>query len=255
MRKAAVGLGLALVLAIAAPASASASTLAAWWPFYENGGTVAHDVSGHGNSGTLSGAAQWVPGYFGPGLSFDGSTGRVDVPDSASLEPASAVSVTAWVKANGSPGPYKHIVAKGAQSCNAASYALYTGANNGLAFYISQNDGMSWTASPDAGTGVWDGNWHFVVGTYDGSAVHLYVDGKEVGTGSPASGPIGYGLPDGNDLFVGHYDGCPQHDFAGTVDEPTVWSSALTPSQVSFAYRFMIALHGWVSRLPSFPGS
>ena len=33
---------------------------------------------------------------------------------------------------------------------------------------------------------VWDGKWHHVAGTFDGSTVRLYVDGVQVGTGTPA---------------------------------------------------------------------
>jgi hypothetical protein len=244
-----------LALVFAASASAASSPLDGWWPFYEGSGTVAHDNSGHGNTGTLSGATQWVPGYFGPGLSFDGSTARVDVPDSPSLDSTAALSVGAYVKTSGSPGNFEYIVAKGASGCIAASYALYTGPNGGLQFYVSQNSGSSYTRSPDAGAAVWNGKWHFVVGTYDGSAVRLYVDGQQVGSGTPLSGPVGYGLPNGNDLFFGHYDGCSGLDFAGSLDEPTVWSTALTPQEVSASYKILTALHGFFSRLPSWPSS
>jgi hypothetical protein len=246
---------LAVLFPLVAAASATAATpsLDGWWPLYEGSGTVAHDASGHHNDGTVSGTSPWSAGYFGSALSADGSTTRVDVPDSPSLEPASAVSVTAWVRASGPAGQFQYIIAKGASSCMAASYGLYTASDGGLAFYVSQNDGFTFTASPDPGSGLWDGKWHFVVGTYDGSAVRLYVDGAQVGTGTPASGAIGYGLTSGNDLFIGHYDGCPAHDFVGTIDEPTVWTGALNASQVSIAYRVMAGLHGWVSRLPSFP--
>jgi hypothetical protein len=188
-------------------------------------------------------------------LSFDGSTARVRVPDSSALEPASALTVTAFVKATGSPGAFKYVVAKGAAGCIAGSYGLYTGSGGGLIFYMSQNGGMSYTLSPDAGADVWDGKWHFVVGTYDGSAVHLYVDGAQIGTGTAASGPIAYGLANGNDLFFGHYDGCSGLDFTGSIDEPTVWSRAFSPTEVAGANNLLTALHRWVSRLPSFPGS
>jgi hypothetical protein len=239
-------------LAVSAPAYAS-SPLAGWWPLYEGSGTTAHDSSGNRDNGTLSGNANWASGYFGSALSFDGSSGRVDVPDSSALEPSNTVSVGAYVKGNGTPGAFKYIVSKGDNACFASSYALYTGANSGLEFYVSQNAGMTYSISPDAGAGIWDGNWHFVVGTYDGHNVRLYVDGKQVGSGTPATGSIGYNLPTGNDLWLGHYDGCQGFDFEGSIDEPTVWSTALSAQQISGGYALLSALHGWISRLPSFP--
>lgn len=253
MKRTILILGVLVGLVVAAPANASVN-LDGWWPFYEGSGATARDTSGNHDDGALSGGVQWTGGYFGPAITFDGKTGRVYVPNRPSLEPASQISVAAYVKAT-SPGAFKYIVSKGASGCIASSYALYTGASGGLRFYISQNNGNSYTVSPDAGTGVWDGKWHFVVGTYDGSAVHMYVDGTQVGTGTPVTGPIGYGLTNGNDLFFGHYDGCAGLDYPGSVDEPTVWSQAWSPTQVSLSYRALAALHGWVSRLPSFPGS
>ena len=259
MRKAVLAITLAAGLAISIPASALAnSPLSGWWPLYEGNGTVAHDASVNHDNGTLTGGVSWSAGYFGSGLTFDGNTGEVDVPDNASFEPSSSVTVTAYVKATGSPGDWKYMISKGALNCIAASYGLYTGPNGGLVFYISQNGGFSYALSPDAGTGVWDGKWHFVVGTYDGSAVHLYVDGTQVESGTPASGPIAYGLPTSSHLFIGHYDGaCPDggDNFSGSIDEPTVWTNAWGSSQVMTAYRLLGALHGFVSRLPSFPNS
>jgi Concanavalin A-like lectin/glucanases superfamily len=252
LKKSALILGAitAMALVIAAPASASAR-LNGWWPFYEGSDTVAHDISGHGDNGTLSGGTHWVGGYFGTALSFDGSTGRVDVPDGSALEPTSAISIGAYVKA--SPGNFKYIVSKGASGCIASSYGLYTGPNGGLEFYVSQNSGLTYAQSPDAGTAMWDGNWHFVVGTYDGSDVRLYVDGVQIGSGTALTGPITYGLPSGNDLFFGHYDGCSGLDFDGSIDEPTVWGEALTPAQVSLSYKILTGLHGLVGKLSAFP--
>jgi hypothetical protein len=255
MRKAALIVGSVVALVVAAPASAGASPLAGWWPFYEGNGTLAHDATFNHDNGTASGAFHWTGGYFGPAISIDGASGQVRVPDNPVLEPANAVSVTAFVKASGSPGPVRYIVAKGGSGCDAASYGLYTGLNGGVTFYVSHNGGLSFTRSPAASNAIWDGDWHFVVGTYDGSSVRLYVDGTQVGTGSADSGPIGYGLSSDNDLYVGHYPSCGDLGFAGSIDEPTVWSRALSPSEVSFAYKALVAVHRFVSRLPSFPGS
>ena len=144
----------------------------------------------------------------GSALSFDGSSGMVQMADDEDLEPAGAVTVSAWFKHSGSPGTYRYILAKGANGCIAASYGLYTGPSGGLQFYVSQHHGTVYARSPDAGQGVWDGKWHLAVGIYDGSTVRLYVDGVQVGSGTPWSGSLEYLLPDSNDLYIGNYPGC-----------------------------------------------
>jgi hypothetical protein len=222
MRKTLATTVTALVLALSASCASASSELVGWWRLNEGSGIRVADSSGSGNHGVLQGAAKWVPGVFGTALSFDGNTGRVSVPRNASLEPATTIAVATWVRAT-NPGNFKYIVSKGGSGCSAASYGLYTGPYGGVMFYVAGDSGLSYTRSPDGGTGVWNGRWHFIAGTYDGSAVRLYVDGSQIGSGTPRTGPISYGLPTSNDLFIGHYEGCPGLDFAGTIDDPNVW--------------------------------
>ena len=234
MRRAVLLLGSVIALGAASPAYA-ANGLVASWRFDEGSGTAVHDTSGNGNNGTISGDAQWVSGFSGSALSFDGNTGRVRVRDSPSLDPTAAVSVSAWVRATRPQGDFNYILAKGASGCSAASYGLYTGPNGGIMFYVARNRGLSYTRSPDGGQGVWNGNWHFVVGTSDGGSVRLYVDGSQVGSGTPHTGPIDYNFPD-NDLFVGHYNNCPALDFHGQVDSVQIHNRALTSQEIRDAY-------------------
>lgn len=249
MRTKSLLIGAFIALVCASPAYAD-SGVVGWWNFDEGSGAIAHDVSGHGNDGTLAGATEWTQGYFGSALSFDGGSAEVRLNGGVSaLEPAAAVSVAAWVQAKGPAGHYKYILSKGASSCKAASYGLYTGADGGLQFYVSQHGAASYTTSPDAGTGIWDGGWHFVVGTYDGSSVRLYVDGKQVGHGSPLSGSIDYHYPD-NDLFIGHYNQCPALNFEGLIDEIQVLNRAMTPVEVANSYASLVALHDGTTSTP-----
>ncbi len=239
--KTTLGLAAAILLTAAvpalAPAAAGADLLSVGdWAFNEGHGAVAHDYSGHHNEGALEGAAQWTHGRFQGALGFDGSTAAVHVPDSPSLEPAN-VTVTAWVNASASPGIYRYIVAKGANGCAAASYGLYTGPGGGIAFYVSREDGFAWTLSPTVEpSAIWNGQWHNVVGTFDGSTIRLYVDGRQVGSGTPDSTPIAYGLQTSNDLDIGGYPWCSSSDFAGTIDEVKVFNRALSPQEISIGY-------------------
>jgi hypothetical protein len=224
--------GAVLILAVTASPAAADSSVVGHWPLDDAVGTTVRDSSGFGNTGTLSGRAAWVPGLTGSALSFDGQSGQVKVPNSPSLEPPTAVTVSAWVRHAGSPGAYRYILAKGATGCTAAAYGLYTGPGGGLEFYVSKDRGTAYARSVDAGTRVWDGSWHLVVGTFDGDVIRLYVDGTEIGTGVSYPGPLVYRLPDSNDLYIGNYPGCQEHEFHGVIDDVTVWSGALTPSQV-----------------------
>jgi hypothetical protein len=191
------------------------------------------DASGNGNDGAVVGAIP-VAGRFDDALGF--GTGKyVQVPNDPSLEPAT-LSVEAWVKADGATIrtlPYvSYVLSKGAIGCSAASYALYTGSSGGLRFYITTSSG--YVLSPDAGIGIWDDHWHHVVGTYDGSSVRLYVDGAEVGAGTPTSLPIAYGLEDvTHDLYLGKYGYPCTSDFPGTIDEARLWSRALTAAETA----------------------
>ncbi|HTX32529.1 MAG TPA: LamG domain-containing protein [Solirubrobacteraceae bacterium] len=238
MRNLKLATGLALVMGLVAAAPAAANILpVAQWDLNENSGTVAHtDNPLLSNNGTLQGGVTWTTGRFQSGLNFDGTDGEVYVPDSSALEGAN-VTVSAWVNAGTSPGAYRYIVAKGASGCCTGSYGLYTGANGGLEFYIGTSPG-SYVVSPDAGTAVWNGAWHNVVGTFDGSTVRVYVDGQQIGSGTPDTSPIQYGMPTSNDLAIGDYPWCSQDlDFAGTIDEVKVFNRALGPAEINLAYQ------------------
>jgi hypothetical protein len=123
-------------------------------------------------------------------------------------------------------------MAKGAARCDAATYGLYTGHDGGLEFYVSGTNGMNFTISPDAGTGIWDGAWHRATGTFDGTTVRLYIDGTQVGSGTPRSAPMDYNVGT-RDLLVGNYAGCSGFDFTGAIDEPKVWGRALSATEVA----------------------
>lgn len=233
MKNGITALTVMVVLAITGQAQA-ATGLVGHWRFDEPSGVTAVDSSGLGHSGALSGDSQRIAGKRGPGaLRLDGNGANVRVTSAPALEPGTGVTVQAWVRRAGTPGNYRYIVGKGAAGCIASSYALYTGPAGGLQFYVSAAAGFDFTLSPDAGTAVWDGEWHLATGTFDGSMVRLYVDGDEVGSGIPRSAGLGYGLPTSDDLLMGTYGGCPGLDYGGDADEVKIFSRSLSASEAA----------------------
>jgi hypothetical protein len=161
----------------------------------------------------------------------------VTVPSNAGLSP-DEVSVATYVRASSSPGSWRVFLFKGVDDCFASSWALKSSGTGGLVFGVY--DGTTGEIqSPDAGTGVWDGDWHMVVGTYDRQHVRLYVDGELIG-GTPLTAAIDHTMPDGDDLVIGHpVNNCSQGtQFTGDLDEVRVWGRALSgPEVIGLQYR------------------
>jgi Concanavalin A-like lectin/glucanases superfamily len=229
--------GLMLLLATQAAVAADGDRLARW-PMDEGTGQVAADVTGHGHHARLgSGAGAdpsdpgWVPGRFNTGLRFDGAQDQfAEIDQPGSMAPAS-VSVEAWVRRLGSPGEWRYVISNGGQGCDFSSFGLYSGAGGGLTFYVSGGSGYV-TSPPAAPQGVWDGGWHYAVGTYDGQHVRLFVDGAEVGQGTATGVAIRYGLGSPA-AFLGAYRGSCNLPFTGDIDEIAVRNRALGAGEIA----------------------
>jgi hypothetical protein len=240
-------------VALLAPATASAwsNPLSGWWPMNEGRGQTVYDWSGNGNNGQLGSTAgvddndpTWIRGVFaGSALRFGGDD-FVRVPASAELE-SQNLTVSAWVRGGSSPGQFKYVMAKGTSGdCIASSYGLYTANNGGMAFYVYDGTGetagfhVSPAADPSA---VWDGRWHNVAGTYDGTTVRLFVDGVQVGTGTPSTAPVHYGLASGDGLIGSYVDSTCSLYFVGDIDGVSVWNRALPISDLATVFRGLLA--------------
>jgi hypothetical protein len=228
MGKEATAVLIVLALLGCGAAPASASDVLAHWALDEGAGQVAADDASqaiHGRLGATSGAdgndPTWIGGIGGgSALSFDGDQ-FVAVPDTPVLETAN-VAVDAWVRRDGSPGRLRYVLSKGSVSCDRSAYALYTGWTGGMSFYVSGSG--HYTISPEVSASrVWDGRWHHVVGSYDGQSVRLFIDGAQVGTGSPATLSIAYGVGS-RAVSLGSYRGSCSLGFKGAIDDVRVWN-------------------------------
>lgn len=185
---------------------------------------------GGGPDGTVFAAATFGPAKVAQG--FRAADGYIRVPNAAVLRPATSLSLEGWIRASGSPGSYRYIVSKSLNGTSQeGSYALYTGASGGLFFYVTV--GGTVVLSPGAGTGIYDGNFHHIAGTYDGSVVRLYVDGVQVGTGTPKTGAISYSSTfENGDLFIGDFSSSRPFNFTGDIDELGIYNRAISHAEI-----------------------
>jgi hypothetical protein len=236
-----------LLLAVPSAAQANSFPLKGWWPMNEGSGQTVRDWSGRGNHGFLGSTAavddndpSWIKGVFwGSALRFSGDD-YVTIPVTNDALEAQKLTVAAWVRSDTSPGRARYIVAKGSNQCFTASYGLYTGNGGGAAFYVADGPD-TYHVSPEAPTTVWDGKWHHVAGTWDGEFVRLYVDGVEVGDGTPGTGPVVYDIG-GDGGMIGNYPGTCSLTLTGDVDGVQIWSQALPVDDIWTALRSLFNL-------------
>ncbi len=198
-------------------------SLVGWWKLDEIEGIGALDSSGYGNHGTLYGGLAWVPGRNEGGLDFDGVDGSyVDCGNPGSLNITDGITLSVWVNMNDAGNSEDDpLLTKGN-----SSYALRHNAGNNIAFDV--NDGMLYTAAYPVSSSF-NGSWHHLAGTYDGSGLNLYVDGELQATeshqGSISVNTFNVSLGSDTQQTWMWYD--------GAIDDARIYSRALTAEEVT----------------------
>ena len=171
---AAIGVGLLATPAYAAP------TPAAVWGMNETSGSVMNDGSGHANNGTLKNIALGVPGVAGTGYGFNGTTSRVIVKNSASLNPGLAdITITVHVATTTLPAPDADLVRKGYQATTGGDYKVEIVNVGGVAearCYFRGTTKSYQKTVPVAN--LLNGAYHTIICQKTATSVNMTVDGK-----------------------------------------------------------------------------
>jgi len=198
-------------------ANAQVSGLVAAYGFNETSGTTVSDISGNNNNGTLgSGVTRATSGKFGGALLFNGS-GLVTIPNSASLQLTTGMTLEAWVNPSAVNSAWRDVIYKG----NDNYYLEGTSDNGG-------RPGAGGTFGTIYGTAALAANtWAHLAMTYDRTTLRLYVNGVQVSsltsTGAIASSTNP--LQIGGDSLYGQF-------FQGMIDEVRVYNVALNQAQI-----------------------
>lgn len=201
------------------------------WLFNEGGGTIAYDLSGKGNKGTLTSSPVWSVGFFsGPSLSFDGSASYVDLGTDASLNP-SAVTAAAWVKASSLANTYSTVISRTDSSVPQSYYTLLVKSTGKLAFYVWGNADINYDGT-GANTISVD-NWYHLALTYDSSAglkgyFNGFLDGSAAANGVLTSKSV--------TATVGKDTNTAGRIWNGLIDFPAIWNRALSAAEVAWLY-------------------
>lgn len=189
------------------------------WTFDEGKGSMARDVSGRGNHGTVMGGATWVEGRIGGALQFDGTDDFVSIPNESDFDITGKVTVSAWILVKEFTKAWQGIVTKGDRA-----WRLHR-ANQTEGVGFATSDLSREQVGDLAGNkDVADGQWHHVVGMLDGSKRLIFVDGVlDASTNSSPSISV-------NDytVLIGANAQATGRLFHGLIDDVRVYDRALS---------------------------
>lgn len=182
------------------------------------------------NDGILHGDPNFVSGRSGTGRALELTGGDyVEIASGWSFDIADVISVAVWIKVNSFTKNYQTVIAKG------YPWAIqrYATTDN-LAFVchgLKTKKGGFW-ASVRGDANVNDGQWHHIVGVYDGQKICLYVDGT-LDQSLSASGPL---LANSYPVWLGGNSQVPGRGFDGLMDDVVLFDHALDANDVGKLY-------------------
>jgi len=177
--------------------------------FEEGIGATAFDKSPYGNDGTITGAT-WVAGKFGKALSFDGVNDIVTTTMTGMS--GNLVTVSFWMNWTGGAENYEHPLTLG-------TYDLSFYVDNTGYFAIAGDIGETFQT-------ISQNTQYFVVATYDGTNLRLYLNGVLKVT---VAGTLSFA---NYNVDIGARGGGFNNWFGGIIDEVRVYNRALSADEV-----------------------
>ena len=189
------------------------------------GGEVYLTDEDTGNPANLELPYQYTP-HSGYALEFDGTDDYVNIPSTDLNFSGTSMTLEAWIYPTAwATNVYDGcVVVKEDFSMN--GYMLRVG-NNGQAQFTLGN-GSSWYDATSS-TGVLSLNkWQHLAGVVDAGSMTLYLDGKEIATGTLTGSFVGGTDP----LWLGRDYNYPTRTYTGKIDEVRIWNDARTLAEI-----------------------
>lgn len=232
------------------PANACAAPpaqLASWW----RGDGDAADQLARNNGSAVN--VSYVAGKVGQGFGLNGTSSRVEIPESPSLNPErGSFTVEAWISTTTVSPSAQYVISRyecgGAGACAESAYFIYL--VNGRAIGYARSQGASSTPFTDGLTLtgsrlVADGQFHHIVLQRDmfANQLRLYVDGTletQATLNAGSNGVITSADVENDPIIIGaahqSVTGNRTGFFSGVIDEVAFYGRALSEAEISAAY-------------------
>ena len=197
------------------------------WLLDEGEGAVAKDSSGNGNHGDFDGTPKWVDGQIAGAVQFEVGD-RIVLGDIDAIDGFKSLTASAWCRWDDKGGiaaaariVSKQDVTKG----DVGPFSLGAGWNGSRPTFWMHHG--NW-AGVHGASALDDGDWHHVVGTFDGDDMKMYVDGIQEGV--TKVGPVtGNSTPEGVAIAS---DGFGREYWRGAIDEVAIFNVGLEADEI-----------------------
>jgi len=176
-------------------------------------------------------------------LNFNGQSTYVETSDKGTLSGLSQLTASCWFKAKAfNTNETGYLISKDEQGDgdNATdSYSLCVSGGTGGNVQISGQIYSGSGTGPD-GKAIWKTNtlkinqWYHVALSFNGNTIRLYLDGKQVSTGSWSKKP---NSNKSTPLRIGQCSGSVTRYFDGAIDDVRLYNRSLTVSEVVSLYK------------------
>jgi hypothetical protein len=203
------------------------------WHLEEQSGTGAYikDSSINSYNGTPTGTT-FVQGKVGKGRNFNGSSDSINLGTTLNLN--YPLTLSAWINRDGSgeagdSGTLDTIVGKWTDGGSTSSWGLIIAENNDLPYLYVYNTAL---VGCTGNTILNDNQWHFIVGSYDGTSLKIYVDNILQNT----CATTGNLVQNAQTAYIGRSDTSNGQFFGGMIDEVRIDNIIRTPEEIRQAY-------------------
>lgn len=219
--------------------------LVGYWNFNEGSGNVLYDYSGYDNNGTIYGAPSWVDGVSGKALYFDGYNDYVDLGNPTCLNPQNEITIAAWFKPVSFSGTGSNPIVNKDYYSYTYPYGQYKLSVTGNLYDPPQYyASFEWGVTADGKAnepcqtvnGFWTpGNWYYIVGTYTGFMLNLYVNINNIMTLVASVLQNGTMEDYGKNVLIAKYSNL-DYFTPGTIDEIRIYNRPLNQGEIQYLY-------------------